>query len=135
MCHWPHRRKTALTRWLTTRHITGKYVDAFTAKEISGNDKPQQELGKSRRERDENDVLKIVGNAANIQNPFNLNNLPTKLTNIITGQIVSKEVRESLNNFLERGTAKNRDFITSSHLLQDKELLGHRFKDESHNFC
>jgi hypothetical protein len=108
------RRKTALTRWLTTRHITAEYVEAFTAKEISGNDKPHQELSKARRERDENDVLKIVDNAANIQNPFDLDTVPKELTNIIIGQAASKEVRESLNNFLEQGTAKNREFITSS---------------------
>lgn len=33
------RGKTALRRWLSTRHITDEHVEAFTGKENSGNEK------------------------------------------------------------------------------------------------
>ena len=107
------KRKTAVTRWLTTRHIAAEYVEAFTSKEGFQVSRPHEELGKARRERDEKDVTSIVENAACVQSPFDLDTVPSDLTNIVTGQVASKEVQESLHNFLERGEAKNREFVTN----------------------
>lgn len=59
-------RKGALLRWMLTRHVTGEYSEAF--KEMcqgASSDKPHDELGNSRLQRDRSDVNRIKENISN----------------------------------------------------------------------
>lgn len=106
-------RKSALTRWLKTRHVTAEYVESFTSLCNTGvkDRETHPELGKARMARDEADVCKIVETASQYQNPFDLDTVPSDLINIATGRVASNDVAQSLNTFLESGKKTNDAFI------------------------
>ena len=45
--------------------------------------------------------------ATQFQNPFDFDSVPAEPVNIVTGQVATTEVRESLNNFLDKGKRQN----------------------------
>jgi hypothetical protein len=98
-------RKGALLRWLLTRAVTGEYSQSFkemcqTAKAR----KSHEELGTTRRGKDQNDVTRIKGFISEqCQNPFDLDSVPTKLVNITTGQVATEDVEKSLTEGPEKG--------------------------------
>ena len=114
-------RKDALTRWLMTRHVMAEYSDAFTTMchHTSEKNRIHPELGKTRKPKDESDVAEIVKVINQNQNPFDLETVPPTLINIITGQVASAEVTQSLSGFLEKGQKKHTDFMENK-LLEDK---------------
>jgi hypothetical protein len=69
------------------------------------------ELAKMRVLKDETDVTKVIDLITQNQNPFDLDTVPPKLVNIITGQVASPEVAKSLHGFLEMGKEKHRYFM------------------------
>ena len=106
-------RKEALMRWLMTRHVTAEFSDAFRSMCRQTPDKTRKhgELSKSRKLRDESDVVKVTEVLKQNQNPFDLNTVPSELINIITGQVATTEVTQSLGSFLEVGQKKHKDFM------------------------
>ena len=106
-------KKGALTRWLVTRHTTAEYADAFKtlASDSQEQNLKHKELGKHRMSRDESDVQKVIDVITKNQNPFDLNTVPSELTNIITGRVASTEVARSLNKFLDDGKQKHTEFM------------------------
>lgn len=106
-------RKGALLRWMLTRHVTGEYSEAF--KEMchgASSDKPHDELGNSRLQRDRSDVNRIKEYISNqCQNPFDLDSVSQSLVNITTGQVASREVEKSLTGIPEKGQSTCNDFI------------------------
>ena len=115
-------RKSALTRWLVTRHVTSEYADAFKSltTDHNVNGTRHKELGKGRIVKDEEDVMKIVHILQDNQNPFDLATVPSELTNIITGRIASPEVTKSLSNFLDIGKRKHEEFMENRLLADTK---------------
>ena len=64
-----------------------------------------------RKNKDENDVLKILNHVLEHQNPFDMATVPSNLINIVTGQVTSSEVQASLGSFLEAGSKKHQEFL------------------------
>ena len=100
-------RKSALLRWLLTRHVVAEYSVAFksmTSSEAEIEHHP--EFGSSRNARDHSDVLKIlVGCIKHFENPFDLDNVPASLVNITTGKVAPKEIENSVTQIT--GSEKN----------------------------
>ena len=98
-------RKSALLRWLMTRHITGEYAEAFEDLcNSSSKDKLHDELGDTRLQRDKKDVKDITEYLlGQCQDPFNHDDVPESLVNITTGQVASEKVENSLRNIPEKG--------------------------------
>ena len=105
-------QKGALLRWMTTRHITGEYSQAVKSLHSSEQvTEHHPELG-TRQSRDSNDVAKIKDSIiTHFQNPFDLEEVPSDLINIVTGQVASTEVQESLRHLEETGVTKMKSFI------------------------
>ena len=106
-------RKSALTRWLMTRHVSAEYLDGLRemCKTTGRTETSHKECGKSRMARDEKDVRQIMEIAENCQNPFDLDSVPPQLINIITGQVASEAVEKSLDTFLQYGTRRHKEFV------------------------
>ena len=99
-------RKGALLRWLQTRHVTATYSEALKGmcNTRSSTDETHAELGSSRLTRDASDVQTICDALnSDYQNPFDLDTVPTALINIITGQVASQDVEDSLTSLQETG--------------------------------
>ncbi|KAG1698812.1 hypothetical protein GQR58_005642 [Nymphon striatum] len=98
------RRKGALLRWLLTRHVTGEYSEAF--KDICVNhgfSLFHDELGNARMQQDRKDATNIKEFIqSQCQNPFDLDNIPSTLVNITTGQVATPEVEKSLIGATEK---------------------------------
>lgn len=73
-------------------------------------------MQKSRLARDERGVQKVLEMISQNQNPFDLNTVPSKLTNIISGKVASDEVEKSLTTFLNTGAQRQAAF-TAERLL------------------
>ena len=58
--------------------------------------------------------------AAQYQNPFDLETVPTELINIATGYVASAEVVKSLQNFLTDAEKKQSKFLESSLFTETK---------------
>ncbi|KAG1692590.1 Ankyrin-1 [Nymphon striatum] len=97
-------RKGALLRWLLTRHVTGEYSEAF--KDICVNhgfSLFHDELGNARMQQDRKDATNIKEFIqSQCQNPFDLDNIPSTLVNITTGQVATPEVEKSLIGATEK---------------------------------
>ncbi|KAG1673350.1 hypothetical protein GQR58_015613 [Nymphon striatum] len=97
-------RKGALLRWLLTRHVTGEYSEAF--KDICVNHGFSlfyDELGNARMQQDRKDATNIKEFIqSRCQNPFDLDNIPSTLVNITTGQVATPEVEKSLIGATEK---------------------------------
>ena len=118
-------RKSALSHWLITRHITAEYREAFkslTHSETRPNQQ-HQDLGKTRLIKDEHDVQHIVDVVTHCQNPFDLNTVPPELINITSGHVASEVVSNSLCSFLERGTKKSQVFM-SERIVENTKSKG-----------
>ncbi|KAL8601861.1 hypothetical protein ACOMHN_020596 [Nucella lapillus] len=105
-------RKGALLRWLITRHVTGSYAEAMKMMCTTAS-RPDihEELGSSRMKRDASDVGKIIDAlVGQYQNPFDLETVPTSLINIVTGQVATQEVEESLTGLQETGKTHMKNF-------------------------
>ena len=84
-------RKGALLRWLVTRHVTGSYAEAMKMMCTTTRPDIHEELGSSWMKRDASDVGKIIDAMVDqYQNLFDLENVPTSLINIVTGQIATQ---------------------------------------------
>jgi len=106
-------RKGALLRWLITRHVTGSYAEAMKMMCTTAS-RPDihEELGSSRMKRDASDVGKIIDAlVGEYQNPFDLETVPTSLINIVTGQVATQEVEDSLTGMQETGKAHMKNFL------------------------
>ena len=106
-------RKSALLRWLLTRHVTGEYAEKYKAMCSS---KPQrlqhEELGEARLVKDIADVKNVQAYIVNhCQDPFNLSEVPQNLVNIVSGQVASPEVEKSLTSLPEIGKALYQEFV------------------------
>ncbi|KAG1676656.1 hypothetical protein GQR58_014151 [Nymphon striatum] len=97
-------RKGALLRWLLTRYVTGEYSEAF--KDICvkhGFSLFHDELGNARMQQDRKDATNIKEFIqSQCQNPFDLDNIPSTLVNITTGQVATPEVEKSLIGATEK---------------------------------
>ena len=111
-------RKGALLRWLLSRHISGEYAEAFKDLCLTKTKQQHEELGPSRKAKDLDDVHRIQDYISNhCQDPFNLDEIPGSLINIVSGQIASAAVEESLGSLPEKGTTALQNFI-------DQRLVG-----------
>ena len=111
-------RKGALLRWLLSRHISGEYAEAFKDLCLTKTKQQHEELGPSRKAKDLDDVHQIQDYISNhCQDPFNLDEIPGSLINIVSGQIASAAVEESLGSLPEKGTTALQNFI-------DQRLVG-----------
>ena len=108
-------RKGAMVRWLMTRHVTSEFANAFhmLCQDDSNKGRKHEELGTSRKKRDQFDVQKIVDTILNCQNPFDLETVPSELTNIITGQFASPEITKYLTQFLDVGRQRHTEFMNN----------------------
>ena len=105
-------RKGALLRWLLSRHISGEYAEAFKDLCLTKKKQQHEELGPSRKAKDLDDVHRIQGYISNhCQDPFNLDEVPGSLINIVSGQVASAAVEESLGSLPEKGAAALQKFI------------------------
>lgn len=108
-------RKSALLRWLLTRHVSGEYSEAF--QQLLGDNSEgnlHEELGPARISRDKADVIAIKEYVKDhCQNPFDLENIPNELVNITTGQIANKVVEESLISIPEKGKIILNNFLAA----------------------
>ena len=96
-----------------------------------------EELSRSRLARDVSDVGKVVkALQSQYQNPFDLQNVPSALINIVTGQVASKDVGDSLTAPTDVGKAKVAEFA-AKFMVKDsnRKLLGSKTKGESEEFC
>ena len=107
-------RKSALLRWMLTRHISGEYSEGFQQLfENTSQRNTHEELSPSRMLRDKSDVTAIKDYILNhCQNPFDVNTSPKELVNITTGQIATKDVQEYLTSIPEKGKAVVQSFIS-----------------------
>lgn len=108
-------RKSALLRWLLTRHVSGEYSEAFQELlENKSEGSLHKELGQARISRDKADVMAITDYIKDhCQNPFDLESIPKELVNITTGQIATKAVEESLTSIPEKGKTILNTFLTA----------------------
>lgn len=117
-------RKSALLRWLLTRHVTGEYCETF--KELCSTKhgrKEHSELGKARILRDTEDVSRVYEYIQNhCQDPFNLKEVTQGLFNIVSGRIASKPVEESLRSLPEKGKVAFEQFIKERLVEQSKSF-------------
>ena len=82
--------------------------------------KKHAEQGDTRKNRDEEDVVKIMDFVNQAHNPFDLDTVPKDLINISTGQVASQEVTKSLEQFMDVAKHKNAEFV-ERRLLEDKK--------------
>lgn len=118
-------RKSALVRWLLTRHITAEYVVAFKSMLSSKEEEARRhtDFGRSKIERDHSDVAKILDGVLNqYENPFDLNSVPGGLINITTGKVATKEIEASLTQIPGKGLSILEDFLTERLVEEKKEL-------------
>ena len=87
-------RKSALLRWLLTRHITAEYNVAFKSMlSCEKEDQHHPEFGSSRTERDQSDVVKIRDGVLNqFENPFDLSTFND------LGEVVLRKLMKVLND-------------------------------------
>lgn len=88
-------------------HVTGSYAEAMKMMCTSAS-RPDihEELSNSRMTRDASDVEKIVDAlVGQYRNPVDMETVPSSLINIVTGQVATQEVEESLTKLQETGKA------------------------------
>lgn len=106
-------RKSALLRWLLTRHVTGEYSE--TLKDLCSTKQSRKEDGELSKARvlwDAEDVSRVQEYILNhCQDPFNLKEVAEGLINIVSSRIASKPVEESLRSLPEKGKVAYEMFI------------------------
>ena len=99
---------------------------------------------KNEADLDWQEMLAIVSNVGKMveavesqyQNPFDLQNVPSALINIVAGQVASKDVEDSLAALTDVGKAKMAEFAAKVMVKDSKsKLLGSTTKGESEDFC
>jgi hypothetical protein len=130
-------RKGALNRWLMTRHVTAEYAQSFKSIFDFNQNRQHAELGKSRIARDEADVIRIMETITQNENPFDLQTVPPDLINIVSGQVATSDVADSLATFLTSGNARHDNFCKTR--LVDKTVsfwaVDPRVNFQLFNFC
>ena len=106
-------RKGALLRWLLTRHISSCYSDRLRELCVASKlPRGHEESGATRKSIDQQDVAKIKCYInEQCHRPFDLDDVPSDLVNITTGQVASKEVEKSMNALPEKGQKLLEKFI------------------------
>ena len=117
-------RKSALLRWLLTRHITAEYNVAFKSMlSYEKEDQHHPDFGPSGTERDQSDMVKILDGVLNqFENPFDLSTVPESLINITTGKVATKEIENSLTQIPGKGTTILDDYLTERLVEGEKKL-------------
>lgn len=93
------KTQSALTRWLLTRQITGKYSSMITETV-----KSERRFLESEAIADTKEILKLKEVLLNdFDNPFNINIAPLNLINISTGQEACSETQVCFSKIVETG--------------------------------